>query len=329
MKNFNPNQSLWITWERQPRNISMARLLGVQLCEIIINKPRLIKYPFLIFKTLTLLAVYRPRFVFVQNPSIVLSFLVTSIGNFFPMCVVVDAHNAGVYPLEGKSKLLNFFANKIISMANFVIVSNKNLAKYVDSLAGNALVFPDPLPSYPFYRSEFNAKENYDFLLICTWADDEPYQEVIQAFSELGQSFNLKVTGKYSKKISEAMHKSLPENIQLLGFISEIEYQKQLYLADFTIDLTLRNDCLVCGAYESIAMGVPGVISDSSVNRSVFYNGFVFSKNDIENIKKSVLLCVEQGDFLYEKIKIMKENHMKTIEEGKKKLLENLNKWCG
>jgi len=49
MSNFDSKDGIWITWERQPRNVSMAKLLNIPLHELIVNQPRIIKYPILLF----------------------------------------------------------------------------------------------------------------------------------------------------------------------------------------------------------------------------------------------------------------------------------------
>lgn len=325
MSQFNPKDGIWITWERQPRNISMAKMLNIQLHELIVNRSRLIKYPILLIRTVFLLIKRQPKFIFVQNPSIVLSFLAVIIGKIFPVVVIVDAHNSGIYPLEGKSLILNYIAKKIIQYAHAIIVTNKNIANYVRDCGGVAIVFPDPLPHYHFAkRPSINTDVNV-FLFICTWADDEPYFEVIDAFSALGDNFHLRITGKFSKRLTKEYVDALPKNITLLGFISEEQYQQELAAADFTIDLTLRSNCLVCGAYESIAMEVPAIVSDTILNREIFDMGFAYAENSSESIKSTAIDCAFRKALLGQDIVVMKKNHLERIEQYRKNLLDVLN----
>ncbi len=327
MYEFDPRKSVWITWERQPRNISMAALLDVKLVEIISKRNRIARYPILILKTFFVLIKERPRFVFVQNPSIVLSCLVASLGTFLPFCVVVDAHNAGIFPLEGRSKILNYFAKAIAKMSDFTIVSNKHIALEVVNRGGLPVVFHDPLPYYKSVRKDVRCSTDNTFLFICTWAEDEPFLDVIKAFSELGDAFKLRVTGNYKKKLSSDLVNSLPSNITLLGFISECDYEVELYESDFTIDLTLRENCLVCGAYESISMQIPGIISDSIVNKEVFSKGFIYCENNKASIKEAAMDCVKNKILLYEQIRVMKEVHISNIDSNKSSLVDLLDKW--
>lgn len=326
MSNFDSKDGIWITWERQPRNVSMAKLLNIPLHELIVNQPRIIKYPILLFKTVFLILKSRPRFLFVQNPSIVLSFFAVVIGVFFPIAVVVDAHNSGIYPLEGRSRILNFFAKKIIGLAHAVIVTNQNIANYVANCGGNAIVFPDPLPDYQVRRKLSSNQAGNKFLFICTWAEDEPFLEVIDAFSSLGNDFILNITGNYKKKLSVDYVESLPLNINLLGFVSEERYQQELANCDFTIDLTLRSNCLVCGAYESIAMEVPAIVSDTQVNRDIFNIGFVYTENLSKSIQAAAIECVARRNELNSEIKLMKESHNIRIEMNKFDLIRRISK---
>lgn len=321
MKNSLKNKSIWVTWEVQPRNRSMSHLLGINLYEIIVNKSRLIKYPFLIARTLTLLYKTRPHVLFVQNPSIVLAYISALFKNIFSYSLVVDAHNAGIYPLEGESVFLNFITQKICKQADMVIVTNQALAKQVIDWGGRSFVMPDPLPEYSVNKSTQAEQEfKKTFLLICTWADDEPYLEIMRAAESFSDEVILKITGNYKKKLSQDVVDKLSKNIVLLGFVSEEQYVYELSCADFTIDLTTRDNCLVCGAYESVAMGVPGIISDTNVNREVFSKGFIFTKNDVAAIVAAIKKALVESSFYLEGVIHMKSLHIEKINNLKEEI---------
>lgn len=321
MTNSLKNQSIWITWEIQPRNRSMSQLLDVNLHEIIVNKSRLVKYPILIVRTISILLNVKPKVLFVQNPSIVLAYLTALLKSIFSYYLVVDAHNAGIYPLEGRSKILNFFTRTICKRANMVIVTNQTLAEQVRVWGGNPFIMPDPLPEYRIKKSSIQKSENSKtFLLICTWADDEPYLEIIKAAESFPGDVILKITGNYKKKLSQDFIDKLGKNIVLLGFVSEEQYVHELSCADFTIDLTTRDNCLVCGAYESIAMEVPGIISDTTVNKEVFPKGFIFSKNDASSVANALKVALTSNKEYLEDIASMKAMHNEKIRNLKEEI---------
>ncbi|MCC5926933.1 MAG: glycosyltransferase [Bacteroidetes bacterium] len=286
-----PIASAWITWERQTRNRSMANILGVPLYELLSDKKRVFRYIELIRETFRIIRREKIQVLFVQNPSIVLA-LSTVLGKkWFNYTLVVDAHNAGVYPLEGKSRILNAITSYIIRAANLTIVTNTTLANIVEQRGGRAFVMPDPIPDLTpkdIIPATTESHESRYVLFISTWAEDEPYMEVIEAARQLDTPITVCITGNYRKKLSEHDIHALPDNVKLLGFLDEADYVQWLAGSALTIDLTTRDNCLVCGAYESISLGVPAILSDFPINREIFNTGVVYSANTASEIKKSI-----------------------------------------
>ena len=244
--------SAWITWEIQIRNRSMAALLNVTLHELIVNKHRAIRYPILIFKTLRIICKNDIRVLFVQNPSIVLSMLAVLFASIRNMKVIVDAHNSGIYPLEGRSKLLSWIARYIARKADAVIVSNNYLASAVELWGATPVVMPDPVPN--LHTADKITSERPYLFFICTWAADEPYLEIIEAAKLIPNTIDIYITGKYRNKLSQVQLDALPSNIKLLGFVPEHDYIAYFSSCLMAIDLTTRDNCLVCGAYEALSL---------------------------------------------------------------------------
>jgi glycosyltransferase involved in cell wall biosynthesis len=306
---FGKLNAAWITWEIQVRNRSMAKQFGVPLYEIIVHKSRWLKYPTLIMKTLQIVFGKKIDLLFVQNPSIVLSLVAVLLKQMTNLRVIVDAHNAGIYPLEGRHTLLNAVAKYIAKNATHLIVSNTYLAKTVSDWGGKPFVMPDPIPELHPNHTEKNTSDKPYFFFICTWADDEPYTEVIEAAALLGDQFNVYMTGNYRKKLSPATLSKISSNVKLLGFVSEPDYVNYLANAFAAIDLTTRDHCLVCGAYEAIALLVPAIISDSIVNRETFPQGFVYTQNDANSIYKAMQTVLENHTLLANEITHMRKEH--------------------
>lgn len=287
------NNTAWITWEIQIRNRSMSNALGVPLHEIISHRSRWLKYPELLIRTTNTIVRNRVKTLFVQNPSIVLSFLAITLKPILKLTVIVDAHNSGIFPLEGKSKILNFFARYICKHANYTIVSNSYLAEFVTQWSGNPLVISDPIPDFSHHQKKTFTQSKPYLLFICTWAADEPYDEIIKSAHSLNDTVDIYVTGNYKKKLSEAQRAELPKNLKLLGFVSEEDYIDYFYNALAVIDLTTRDNCLVCGAYEAVALGIPALLSNSAINREIFHQGFVYTENTEEEITKNITILIE------------------------------------
>lgn len=302
-------RAAWITWEIQVRNRSMAKALGIPLYELTSKKSRLLKYPLLIIRTIQVIVKNKTRVLFVQNPSIVLSFLAICLKPVFGLRVIVDAHNGGIYPLEGKSKILNFFARLICRKADYVIVTNSYIAQTVSEWGGQPFVMPDPIPDFSEHTvATINASRPY-FLFICTWADDEPYHEVIKAAAQL-ENIDIYITGKYKNKLNSQQIETLPPQVTLLGFVSEEDYINYLRNSLAIIDLTTRDNCLVCGGYEAVSLEKPAVLSKSIVNMEVFNQGVILTDNHASAISASLQEAVKKIDILKAEIKNLKYIHL-------------------
>ncbi|WP_193744982.1 glycosyltransferase [Marinimicrobium sp. LS-A18] len=301
----------------------MAELIGVDLYELICDKPWPLRYPFLIAKTTRILAMRKAKFVFVQNPSLVLALYASLIKWVLRFTLVVDFHNGGMYPLEGKSKLLNRIARLVARLSDVAIVSNDSLAETMTVWNARPIVFPDPIPTI-YFGKERKAMEDSYVLFICTWAKDEPFMEVIEAARILGDEYQIYITGKYEKSLNSEDLKDVPNNVKLLGFVSDDDYVNYLLSASVAIDLTLRESCLVCGAYEAISASVPMIVSEDKEARKIFSKGFLFTKNKALDIANSIKRSFEDRINLVEDIKLLKAERLSESEVCKKRLISAL-----
>lgn len=315
--------SAWITWETQIRNRSMAALLNIPLYELIVNKHRAIRYPILIFKTIYIVYKNDIRVLFVQNPSIVLSMLAVLFTSVRNMKVIVDAHNSGIYPLEGRSKLLSWAAKYIARKADAVIVSNSYLASAVKLWGATPIVMPDPVPD--LHAEDKVASERPYLFFICTWAADEPYLEIIEAAKLIPETIDIYITGKYRNKLSQTQLDTLPSNIKLLGFVPEHDYVAYFSSCLIAIDLTTRDNCLVCGAYEALSLEKPCIVSNSKVNREIFSTGFIYTDNNATAIAAAINQGLQNLKQLNIDIATQSKSHRSLIEKQAFELKRILN----
>lgn len=282
---------LWLTWETQRRNRTLSQALNAELIELDYKLKPWRRYPKAIGNTIKALLRHKPELVFVQNPSLVLALLGVWYGRISSTPVVVDAHNAGVRPFGGQRPWANWLARHVMRQAHMTLVTNRALASYVDGLGGRSFVLPDPLPPLDKAAGE-RLHTDPSVLFICTWAADEPYLEVLEASRRIAPSIRVYITGN-SKGREQALGQSLPPNVVLTGFVPEQEFLDLLAGADVIMDLTTREDCLVCGAYESVAAGKPMVLSDTRALRQYFSKGAVYTENHAEAIASAIDRAVE------------------------------------
>jgi glycosyltransferase involved in cell wall biosynthesis len=289
--------AIWMTWERQRRNGELAAALGIPLEEWadLQRYSGWRKYLTGISRALLLLARRRPAVVVCQNPSIVLTMLLVGLRPITRTPVVVDAHNAGVHPFEGRSKLLNRIAAWLHRHADVTIVTNAELSKTVQQNGGRAFVLPDRIPRLEPGQATPAAADR-SILFVCTYASDEPYASVFEAAKGLPADVVLYVTGNYKRKGLDPV--AMPANVRLTGFIPDEEYVRMLTSVDVVMDLTERENCLVCGAYEALALGKPLILSDTKVNREYFSAGAVYTQHDANALAAAMMASLGRRDEL-------------------------------
>jgi len=294
-------RAIWITWEAHPRTRNIAQRMGVELFEFTSRRQRLIKHPMLALRSLATLVRVRPSVLIVQNPSMVLTFLAIAVSPVLGYRLVVDAHNAGVYPCEeGHRKFARIYP-WMHRRSDLTIVTNPVLRRIVESNGGRALELIDPLP--PLDGGPRDSREAPGpatpacITYICTYAEDEPYEEVFAAAALLGDGVTVHVTGNHERH-SHLFRVQPPRNVVLTGYLPDDEYHDLLRRSDVVVDLTLLPDCLVCGGYEAASLGVPLVLSDTAVNREVFSPGVVYVQNDGESIAAGIReMLAEHGRY--------------------------------
>lgn len=316
-------RGIWITWEKQTRNHGISKSLSFKLYEIIYSKGRLVRYLLSSLSTLKIINKERPTVVVVQNPSIVLSIISILLKFFYCYKIVIDSHNSGIFPMEGKSKLLMLLSKFIQKKADLTIVTNEGLKKVVESNNGRAFILPDKIPTPGTIRKDFCInlnKENkqINIVCICCFGNDEPYNNIIESAKFLGSNIKIQFTGKYNGKVDIA---SIPNNVNLLGYISDVDYWSILASSDAIIDLTLRDNCLVCGAYEAIAVGKPLILSNTKALRSYFNQGCTFvNPADPLSIAEGIKNTVENLSLLKVDIFNLKNNLSETWNKKIKEL---------
>jgi len=294
-------KALWITWENQRRNRELSSAFGMKLYELKeidnIRNP-VQKYASGLAKTFRVILSERPDLVCCQNPSLVLSAFLVAAGKMAGFRVCVDSHNAGLFPKEGRSALLSGLSRFIQKGADLNLVTNEGLKRHVEKNGGRAFIIQDRIPGIPTVSPK-RLKGEFNILFICSYAEDEPYGLVFDAAVKLDPGIHLYVTGNYRKRNIDPS--ALPPNVTLMGYIPENEYILMLNSVDATLDLTEREDCLVCGAYETLSVGKPQVLSDTEALKHYFRKGAVYTPHSVPGIRDSILT--------------LRKNHLRLMQE--------------
>ena len=297
---------IWITWEYQRRNRSLSKLLGCELYEIISPRSNpLSRYFYCLKKTWRLLKDNPEAIFFAQNPSIALAFFVSLYARLFSRTAIIDCHNAGFLPAEGRYALLNRIAKYTIRLAPITIVTNQVLSKQVQLIGGNPYILPDPIPNLETdERAPLDGK--FPVFFICTYADDEPFHEVFQAARYVDSDIHIYVSGNYDKKL-DIKTNHLSSNITLTGYLTNLDYAKTINAAEAIIDLTTRSNCLVCGAYEGIAAQKPLLLSTDKSSEALFNRGVLYTDNTPLDIAEKLTFLRENHQQLHQNVLLLKE----------------------
>jgi len=298
------NKVIWIAWERHRRTLEIADFLNIDPVIFEDKLPRLIRHTLNVFKTLAIIQRRKPKVLIVQNPSIVLTFIACLLHPVYRYALIVDSHNAGIIPESHLLKKLGFLYRYFQRNANVMVVTNDALAQIVEKNSGNPFILPDRIPQ-PHATEKIRLKGRYNIAYICTFKRDEPFQEVIEAVRSLDSDVVVYITGNH-KYCPPHIFTNMTDNIVLTGFLSEEEYWNLLSSVDLIIDLTLRENCLVCGAYEAVTLECPMILSDTKALKSHFSKGVIFTRSGVTAIVDAVKKGLAQQAELRREISALK-----------------------
>jgi glycosyltransferase involved in cell wall biosynthesis len=247
-------------------------------------------------RTLELLRRQKPEILFIQNPSLALSMLAILTRRLFGFYLVVDAHNEGVRPFERPGTVVRWLTLRVLGGADATIVTNAALARDVSAAGGRALVLPDGLPVPPALPAAFKAGEDAPHVaVIATFRPDEPIPAIMAAAAAMPE-VRFAVSGVAERFRRRAM--PVPPNVRLTGFLPDPAYWNLLAQAAVIVDLTVKPDCLVCGAYEGLAMAKPLVLSDNPATREIFGPAAVLTGSSPDEIARAVRKALDERERL-------------------------------
>jgi hypothetical protein len=296
-------ESVWITWENQVRNKSLSARLGAELHVLLSGRSRLARYAACSWESLSIIRKRRPSVVFASNPSVVLACLLLALKQLFRYTFVIDAHYAGIVAPNG-NRLLQWVLDFCNRHADLVIVTNEPHCRYVLANGGRSLVCEDPLPEIEEYASAAD-EESKNVFFICSYDIDEPYADVLRAADILHkEGYVFWVSGDFRKASIDP--RDWP-HVCFMGYVSETEFYERLGKSQVVVDLTSQENCLVCGAYESMALEKPLVTSKALALQRYFTGGTVFVDHNPSAIAEGVKRAFEKRRDLKRQISVWKQ----------------------
>lgn len=302
-------KAYWITWEDHRRSRELAKALSIEYVPLLHKGERYIRYPVLSLRTLLFVLKNRPKLIFCQNPSIVLSSFLVFLKPLFGYVLVMDRHTNFKFSTENsrelKWRLFHVLSRYVNASADLTIVTNEYLKQLVDRVGGRGFVLQDKLPAIHGVAREMEKK--FHVMFISTFSEDEPIEEVFEAARILGSKYRIHVTGNYAKfnPINSGQLK-VPRNVELTGYLEETDYQDLLASVDVVMVITDMEYTLTCGAYEAVAVGKPMVLSDTKTIRSYFTKGAHYARPIAAEIADQVCAACDDLRRLEEEVAILK-----------------------
>ena len=287
---------LWVAWSPHRRTAGLCAAWDIPLQVLQPALPGPARWAALPLQTLRLLRHSRPDLLFVQNPSLALTTLAVLCRPVFGYRLVVDAHNEGVRPYDRPYAFVRWLTRRLLKSADVTIVTNDALADDVRAAGGRPVTLPDSLPVVPASASTHpRTADAPDVAVIATFRRDEPIAAIIAAAAMLP---DLRFAFSGPAERYRGTPDETPANVSLTGFLDDRAYWQLLAQAKVVCDLTLKPDCLVCGAYEALALGKPMVLSDDLATRKVFGPAAVLTKSSPEAIAAAVRRAIAERERL-------------------------------
>ncbi len=295
-----PLDGLWISWEKHRRTRELAREFGLELHEMTHSGHYLVRVFVLAWKTLRLLQQRRPAFLVVQNPSMVLAAWAGFLKPFLGYTLIVDRHSNFKFHTRRsralKYRVFHAFSRYSLARADLTIVTNQPLVSHVNEAGGRGFVMPDRFPQLE-HEGVVDLGPGHHILFICTFADDEPLEEVFASARELGPEVHFHVTGNASKGDKDQLALA-PPNVRFTGFLPDADYQALLRSVDVVLALTTMPHCMQCGAYEAVSAGRPLVFGPDPAMVEYFYKGRVVTEIEPAALAAALKEALENRDRL-------------------------------
>lgn len=229
-------------------------------------------YPILALRTAVAVLRRRPRAVVVVAPPFVAPLVAVPISRLIGAKVAIDVHSGAIVDRKWRWSLP--ILRVVARAAHAVIVTLPSLSGAFARTGTPVHVVPDPLPDL---RPSGGVEIDPELVVaICGWGSDEPIEALVSAAEK--RTWRLVLTG------SPRFKPKVGDNVSLAGFMPNQAYVDLVASAAVVVVLTNRDETLLSGAWEAIALGRPLVISGTSALRSTF-SGFVdFVDNDSDSI---------------------------------------------
>ncbi|MEL7310242.1 MAG: glycosyltransferase [Pseudomonadota bacterium] len=308
---------IFISWNDSGRTRDLSDALRVPAFVKQIGGQAWYRHTASSFWTVWLLAIKRPRTILFQN-----SFLLALVLGMYrsirgkSVVLIADCHTKSLKrALPGRLGYI-FWRLKFWSLTRCqaLIIATPELLPEANKFGRQVLVFPDIVPDWA-PESQAPVERN-KFLVVGSFAEDEPIEEMISAFENLPEC-SFAMTGTPSPKVN---NRDLPPNVTLLGFVADNEFKHRLATAGGVIALTKDTDCFLRSVCEALATSRPIVTSDTPALRQYLDDAAVFVNPNCESIAAGVA----RANNMLDELQSRSEKRRREIKQTQEQRLEEL-----
>jgi glycosyltransferase involved in cell wall biosynthesis len=315
-------KKIWISWHYSQRSRSLAKELQIPILEYV-NEANIFSRHFLSsLWSLYILFKKRPLIVYLQYSFMLLYVALLYKATFRRknIKIICDCHTKAL-----RRKLKNIFSKPFFLLkktsfkaSNICIISNRELIDDILEFSTNYLILPDPIPNLRISRKHYKKEKPY-CVYSNSYAEDEPFEKVIEAANKLNGVIKIFCTGRIPKKLK--FLKTQPyRNIYFTDYLKDDMYADLIANAKCILALTFDESTLLCSGYEALSVNTPLVISDTRILREYFQDSVLFTKNSSDDVVKNIIKCLSIQKRIKTKMQILKKT--KNIEQ--KLVLANL-----
>jgi glycosyltransferase involved in cell wall biosynthesis len=253
-----------------------------------------LKYSLLFARTIHILRKEKPKIIICQNPPIFCALSAIIYNYLFDAdsIVVIDAHTGA---FDRPWSYLKSLTKSIMKRASTIIVTNTKLQDFVlQNFKLKAIVLDDKIPE--FNKLSYNNIEResgqvgdkgFKVAVISSFAYDEPMNEILDAAAEL-PTVRFYITGDASKAHKKFLKNKMSDNVVFTGFLNRDNYVSLLQQVDAVMVLTKRDNTMLSGTYEALALQKPLITSNWTPLKKYFYKGTIHVDNSPKEIEAAV-----------------------------------------
>lgn len=276
-----------------------------------------LKYVLASFKTVSILNKERPEVILVQNPPPFAILVVWLYCLFSNAVFITDSHTGAFDRWRWKQFLwlYRFLAKR--ALVN--IIHNKPLEQLVAEWGVPTITIGD-IPFHLKTDIEYPFGEGFNVVVICSYDDDEPIEEVLKAAKRL-PLINFYITGNL-KVAPKDLSLKISSNVILTDFIPHKEYVALVKGCDVVVCLTKQNFTMQNGAYEAIELERPVVTSNWPVLRETLSKGTIHIDNTADSLVRALEQIRDNYSYYLNEIKILRSERRVVWEKSFSMLLK-------